>query len=117
VFDKKKFKPMEVEYAMQLNGYGLLWGTDDLELCNVLMPKTFGQIKKMVSNESYITMLSDEEKDNLQEAYEAMYSYETMSLESRFHRVEVPKINNFEEILNTRVKTLNEWIENNKKYL
>jgi len=113
VFDIKRFAKLEPRYIIQLNGYGLLYGTEELFLANILMPATFGQIHKMVSSESYISMLTDEMQDMLQDKLENNYSYDHLSLSQRIQVKEVPKIENFEEIVQKRVETLNTWIENN----
>ena len=113
VFDLKRFKEMEIKYVVQQNNYGVLYGTKDLYLANVLMPATYGQIHKMVSSEGYISMMTDEMKDMLQDKLENTYNYDHLSLDQRIQVVEVPKIDNFEEIISHRVKIMNKWIEKN----
>jgi len=104
---------MEIKYVVQQNNYGVLYGTKDLYLANVLMPATYGQIHKMVSSEGYISMMTDEMKDMLQDKLENTYNYDHLSLDQRIQVVEVPKIDNFEEIISHRVKLMNKWIEKN----
>lgn len=113
VFDVKRFAKIEPRYIIQLNGYGMLYGTDDLYLANILMPATFGQIHKMVSSESYMSMLTDEMQDMLQDKLERNYSYDHLNLSQRIQIKEVPKIENFEEIVSKRVEVLNTWIKHN----
>lgn len=117
VFDRKRFEALDLGYICQVNGYGYLYGTKELELYNALMPATFGQIKKMVSSKAYIEMLDDFQQDELQARLEANYGYDFLPLAKRVQAVPIPKIDNFQEIIKVRVETLNEWIDKNKNYL
>ncbi len=114
VFDAKKFTKVEVDYTIAMNGYKWLYGTPELELYNVLIPATFGQIKKIVDNKAYIDMLSDTERDKFQEEVEKNYDYSKLELSKRIDVKEVPIITDFEEIIITRVKRMNKWINENK---
>lgn len=115
VFDAKKFKPVEVDYTIAINGYKWLYGTPELELYNVLIPATFGQVKKIVDNKAFIDMLSDFEKDKFQEEVEKNYDFDKkLELSKRIDTKPVPIIADFEEIISKRVKIMNDWIEKNK---
>ena len=113
VFDTKKFVDLEPNYVIQLNCYRLLYGTDELYLYNYLANATYGQIRKMVSNESYVYMLTDEMQDELQEKLERNYTYDHLPLSHKISVREVPIIENFAEIVEERVTVVNNWIEKN----
>lgn len=117
VFDAKKFKDVETDYTIAINGYKWLYNTPELELYNVLIPATFGQVKKIVDNKSFIDMLNDSEKDIFQEQVENNYDYSNLDLSKRIDVKEVPIIENFEEIISKRVSVMNNWIAKNKHKL
>ncbi len=114
VFDAKKFKGVETDYTIAINGYKWLYGTPELELYNVLIPATPSQMEKIVNNKAFIDMLSDSERDKFQEEIEKNYDFEKLELSKRIDVKEVPIIENFEEIIEKRVKNMNKWIEANK---
>lgn len=114
VFDTKKFMPVETDYTIAMNGYAWLYGSKELELYNALMPATYGQIKKFVSNMSYIECFNEEQCDVYQELIETSYDYSLLSIAKRINIKEVPIIPNFDEIIKKRVEVLNKWIEENK---
>jgi len=114
VFDAKKFGEVETDYTIAMNGYKWLYNTPELELYNVLIPATFGQVKKIVDNKAFIEMLSDSERDKFQEEVEKNYAFENLELSKRIDTKPVPIIENFEEIISYRVKVMNKWIEDNK---
>jgi len=91
----------------------MLYGTKKLRLVNALMPKTYGQIRKMVSQQSYIVMMSEIEQDELQEQLETMYSYDYLTMSERLSVREVPLITDFDELVKLRVERLNKWIREN----
>jgi hypothetical protein len=114
VFDCKKFEPIEPNYVVAMNGYSWLYGTPELELYNVLMSATFGQIKKFVGNKAYIDEYSEEQTDIYQQMMELNYDYRFLDLSKRIDTKPVPIIENFEEIITKRVQEMNKWIEKNK---
>lgn len=114
IFDLKKFKKPEINYTIQVNGYGWLYGTDDNYLFNALMNASFGQVKKHVDSKAYVEILSDEERDLYQQIVERNYSYDLLPISKRIDVKPIDKINNFPEIVKARVETMNEWIEKNK---
>lgn len=114
VFDAKKFDSVETNYIIAMNGYKWLYGTPELELSNVLMTATYGQIKKFVDNKGFIDNLGDVEKDEYQILMERNYDYRLLPLEKRIDTKEVPIIDNFEDIIKERVSVMNKWIESNK---
>jgi len=114
VFDAKKFKGVETDYTIAINGYKWLYNTPELELYNVLIPATPSQMEKIVNNKAFIDMLSDPERDKFQEEIEKNYDFEKLELSKRIDVKEVPVIENFEEIIEKRVKVMNKWIEANK---
>lgn len=114
VFDAKKFKGVETDYTIAINGYKWLYNTPELELYNVLIPATPSQMEKIVNNKAFIDMLSDSERDKFQEEIEKNYDFGKLELSKRIDVKEVPIIENFEEIIEKRVKVMNRWIEENK---
>ena len=114
VFDAKKFKGVETDYTIAINGYKWLYNTPELELYNVLIPATPSQMEKIVNNKAFIDMLSDSERDKYQVEIEKNYDYNRLDLSKRIDVKEVPIIENFEEIIEKRVKVMNDWIEKNK---
>lgn len=114
VFDAKKFKGVETDYTIAINGYKWLYNTPELELYNVLIPATPSQMEKIVNNKAFIDMLSDSERDKYQVEIEKNYDYNNLDLSKRIDVKEVPIIDNFEEIIEKRVKVMNDWIEKNK---
>jgi hypothetical protein len=117
VFNNKIFKPTEVDYIVQLNAYGYLYGTPKLKLYNALTNATMGQIKKFVSNKQYIDCLSELQANEYCEHIEKMYCYENLDLEKRIDVREVETIEGFPEIVKKRVTVMNNWIEANKHRL
>lgn len=114
VFDAKKFKKVEDEYTIAINGYKWLYNTPELELYNVLIPATPSQMEKIVNNKAWIDMLTDSERDKFQEEVEKNYAFEKLELSKRIDVKPVPIIDNFEEIIEKRVRVMNKWIEDNK---
>lgn len=114
VFDAKKFKGVETDYTIAINGYKWLYNTPELELYNVLIHATPSQMEKIVNNKAFIDMLSDSERDKFQEEIEKNYDFDKIELSKRIDVKEVPIIENFEEIIEKRVKLMNDWIEKNK---
>ena len=114
VFDAKKFKKVEDEYTIAINGYKWLYNTPELELYNVLIPATPSQMEKIVSNKAWIDMLTESERDKFQEEVEKNYAFEKLELSKRIDVKPVPIIDNFEEIIEKRVRVMNKWIEANK---
>lgn len=116
IFDLKRFKPVELGYTIQINGYGWLYGTDENYIYNALMPASFGQIKKFVDSKAYIEMLTDDQRFEYEEKVESNYNYDTMPLSKRISIKPVEQITNFPDIVKARVEVMNEWIEKNKQY-
>lgn len=114
VFDAKKFKGVETDYTIAINGYKWLYNTPELELYNVLIPATPSQMEKIVNNKAFIDMLSDPKRDKFQEEIEKNYDFGKLELSKRIDVKEVPIIENFEEIISKRVTVMNKWIEENK---
>lgn len=77
VFDKKKYSELENKYVAQLNCYGLIYGTEQLELFRYLTPKSQTEIYSIVGKEAHFNNLSDEERDIMQERLETMYLFGT----------------------------------------
>lgn len=117
VFDAKKFLPLETDYVIAMNGYAWLYGSEELELYNALMPATYGQIKKFVGTKAYIDCLTDQQQDEYQELIENNYNYELLPIHKRINLKPVPIIPNFGEMIKNRVEVMNEWIEKNKHNL
>lgn len=117
VFDIKKFKKPETNYVLQLNGYGLLYGTPVLKLYNALMPLTSGQVFKKVSSAAYVKMYGDIEQMELTDRLEKNYNYDLLPLSERIFVREVETIPGFDYIIKKRVERLNEWIDDNKSKL
>lgn len=115
VFDLKRFVPVENDYVIQLNGYGWLYNTPNLELYNVLMTPTNGQLFKMVSSKAYVENLDDNEQYSYEERLNQYYNYDFMPVKKRIIIKDVPIIENFQEIVKKRVELLNEKIEEYKK--
>lgn len=115
VFDMKRFSPIPIDNVVQVNCYGLLYGTKENFIVNTLMPATFGQIKKFTDSKAYIEMLSDSERDEYQEKLEANYDYSLLPKAKRIDKRPVPNIDGFEDIVKIRVETMNDWIEKHLK--
>ena len=75
VFDKKRFSELENKYVAQMNCYGLLYNTPELELYRYLTPKSTGEIYSIVNKEAHFNNLSDEERDEMQERLETMFLF------------------------------------------
>ena len=115
VFDLKRFSSPEINYTIQLNAYGWLYNTNDLELFNALMPPTEQQINKFFSNKNYNCKLTFEQEVEYREKILRCYDYDFLPLRKRVIIKKVENINNFESIVKSRVEVLNEWIEKNLK--
>jgi len=115
VFDAKRFLPIDTDHVIQVNGYGILYDTSNLKLYNNLMPATFGQRKKFVDAKSYIDMLSEAEQDRYEAVIDQNYDYSFLPIAKRISVREIPLIDNFEKIVETRIEVLNEWIVKNLK--
>lgn len=113
VFDMKKFEAIETDYVLQLNGYRLLYETNNLFLFNALMPPTEEQINKIISKKVYFSNLNLEQEFIYREIIEANYDYDFIPLKKRIQLKEVEIIENFEEIIYKRVNVLNNWIKDN----
>ena len=115
IFEAKKFLELEPKYVCQLNTYGFIYGTEELELCNYLSSKGFAEIEKMVNTERYFNFGEDDIYfDNLQEELEHRFTYNDfngMPDEKRISVREVPNIVNFQPTLISCVKKMNEFIE------
>ena len=113
VFDKKRFSSLEFNYIVQLNGYGWLYNTPELELFNALMNPTEKQINKMINTKIYVCDLSFEQEQEYRNKVNSSYFYDFLPLKSRIQVHSVPVIENFQEIIQTRITKLNNWIEKN----
>jgi hypothetical protein len=113
IFDAKRFKPTEANYIVQMNCYAYLYGTPKLELYNALTNATLGQIKKWVGNKAYIDYLSQTQADEYSEQLESMYNYDHLPLDKKIHVRKIEIIDNFAELVKTRVEVMNNWIAEN----
>jgi len=113
VFDKKKFASLEFKYIVQLNGYGWLYNTPELELFNALMNPTDKQINKMINTKMHVCDLSFEQEQEYRNKINSSYFYDFLPLKSRIQVHSVPVIENFQEIAKTRISKLNDWIVKN----
>lgn len=117
-FDMKRFlKQQSTDYIIQLNGYALLYDSKEIELYNALMNPLPEQIDKMVRDKMYICKLDLLQEQEYRNKIEMSYCYDFLPLKTRIQTHKLPIIDNFKTIIETRVKRLNKWIEENKSYL